>query len=256
MESKKKKLIIGVVVIICIIVVALGGFAGYTYYTTNIAPQEVVEQETLEVTDEPLYEIDGYSDYDTWMADLTAKKDAYVGFADEKIADLEGYLTEDEQNKLREYEADMAAAETILECGDIEILINQIIDPAYEKKNADIAAEEAAAQAAQTTTYTEPVYNNYSYNNSYSGSGNDFKSQGVIYQNGTRYTYYSSNVAYHYRTPEWTAGSDGLYRTSEGYIVVASGDHAQGSLVDTPFGTGQVLDSCATSGTIDIYTNF
>lgn len=83
-----------------------------------------------------------------------------------------------------------------------------------------------------------------------------FTNVGVIYENGIRYTYYSSNALYHYRTAEWTLGEDGIYRNDEGYIIVASNDHAQGTKVDTPFGKGIVLDCGCASGTIDIYTGF
>ena len=116
-----------------------------------------------------------------------------------------------------------------------------------------IAEEEAARQAyiqqQQTQTYEsapEPVY-----------SGNSFESDGVWSDGTYRYTWYSSNAAYHYRTPEWTAGSDGIYRDAEGYVVVASSDHPQGTVIEnTPFGAAKVYDSGCASGTLDVYTNF
>ena len=97
-----------------------------------------------------------------------------------------------------------------------------------------------------TPTYTAPS----------SGTGN-FQSDGVWYDDNYRYTWYSSNAAYHYRTPEWSAGSDGIYRDSEGYVVVASSDYAQGTVIeDTPFGAAKVYDTGCASGTLDIYTNY
>ena len=87
--------------------------------------------------------------------------------------------------------------------------------------------------------------------------GNGFESDGVWQDENYRYTWYSSNVLYHYRTPEWTAGSDGIYRDSEGYVVVASSDHPQGTVIEnTPFGAAKVYDSGCASGTLDVYTNF
>lgn len=87
--------------------------------------------------------------------------------------------------------------------------------------------------------------------------GNSFQSDGVWQDENYRYTWYSSNVLYHYRTPEWTAGSDGIYRDVEGYVVVASSDLPQGTVVDgTPFGACKVYDSGCASGTLDVYTNF
>lgn len=105
-------------------------------------------------------------------------------------------------------------------------------------------------------SYSAPVYEAPTYSTPSSGSGN-FQADGVWYDNNYRYTWYSSNAAYHYRTPEWTAGSDGIYRDSEGYVVVASSDHAQGTVItDTPFGAAKVYDTGCASGTLDIYTNY
>lgn len=76
-----------------------------------------------------------------------------------------------------------------------------------------------------------------------------------VYEYGGRVeTYYSSNVAYHYRTPEWTVDEQGFYRTSEGYYVVAASDYEQGELIETSMGTAQVLDSGCDVGITDFYT--
>ena len=118
--------------------------------------------------------------------------------------------------------------------------------------------EETSYYAPQTTTYsyTPPANPAPTYNAPSSGSGN-FQADGVWYDENYRYTWYSSNAAYHYRTPEWTAGSDGIYRDAEGYVVVASSDHAQGTVIsDTPFGAAKVYDTGCASGTLDIYTNY
>ena len=118
--------------------------------------------------------------------------------------------------------------------------------------------EETSYYAPQTTTYsyTPPANPTPTYNAPSSGSGN-FQADGVWYDENYRYTWYSSNAAYHYRTSEWTAGSDGVYRDSEGYVVVASSDHAQGTVIeDTPFGPAKVYDTGCASGTLDVYTNY
>lgn len=118
--------------------------------------------------------------------------------------------------------------------------------------------EETSYYAPQTTTYsyTPPANPAPTYNTPSSGSGN-FQADGVWYDENYRYTWYSSNAAYHYRTPEWTAGSDGVYRDSEGYVVVASSDYAQGTVIEnTPFGAAKVYDTGCASGTLDIYTNY
>lgn len=84
----------------------------------------------------------------------------------------------------------------------------------------------------------------------------NFRSMGVIFMHGYRYSYYSSRVLYHYRTGEWYDCDDHIYRTKDGYVVVASKNHAMGAIVPTPFGPGKVLDRCHINGTIDIYVSF
>lgn len=120
-------------------------------------------------------------------------------------------------------------------------------EAAAEAERQRIAAEEAARQAAQVQTQSQPV----------SSGGSSFRSDGVWYDGQFRYTWYSSNVLYHYRTPEWSAGADGIYRDSEGYVVVASSDHPQGTIIsNTPFGAAKVYDTGCASGTLDVYTNY
>lgn len=81
-------------------------------------------------------------------------------------------------------------------------------------------------------------------------------SKGVNWHNGRKETYYSSNVLHHYRTSEWTVDEYGVYRDSDGYVVVAASDLEQGSEVSTSFGMGKVYDSGCAAGTTDIYTNW
>lgn len=88
-------------------------------------------------------------------------------------------------------------------------------------------------------------------------SGSSFKRDGVWYYGGFKYTWYSSNVLHHYRTSEWTPDSQGVYRDSDGYAVVASEDFPFGSVIsDTPFGAAKVYDCGCPSGVIDVYVNF
>lgn len=88
------------------------------------------------------------------------------------------------------------------------------------------------------------------------GSGN-FRSDGVWYYGGYRFTWYSSRVLYHYMTDQWTPDEQGIYRDSDGYAVVASDDFPYGTVIeDTPFGAAKVYDRGCASGTIDVYVNF
>ena len=134
---------------------------------------------------------------------------------------------------------------------------------AAKKEEEERKAAEAKKQEVKPTPPPPPVTpdkKKYASPSGYQvmtdGTVVNFRSMGVIYMHGYRYSYYSSKVLYHYRTPEWYACDDHLYRTADGYIVVASKDHPQGSIVPTPFGKGKVLDVCYASGTIDIYVDF
>ena len=119
---------------------------------------------------------------------------------------------------------------------------------AWEEEQARIAAEQARQAAAARS---------YSGGSSIGGIGSNFKRDGVWYDDRYRYTYYSSRVLRHYRTSEWTPDGNGVYRDKDGYAVVASNDHAQGTVVTgTPFGDAKVYDSGCASGTLDVYVNF
>lgn len=133
----------------------------------------------------------------------------------------------------------------------------------HEAKAAREAEEQAAAAAAAAAVdnqggyyeaeYWEPEY----YEPQYGGYSNDFMRDGVRYgEDGTRFTWYSSNAAYHYRTDEWTPDDEGFYRTDDGLYVVASSDYPEGTVISTPWGDGVVLDSGCESGTVDMYTAF
>lgn len=82
------------------------------------------------------------------------------------------------------------------------------------------------------------------------------RNSGVNYHNGWRETYYSSNVLRHYRIGEWSTDANGVYRDSDGYVIVASTSDPFGSIVSTSFGAGKVYDTGCDAGTHDIYTNW
>lgn len=161
--------------------------------------------------------------------------------------------------------ADIPEIEPVIQHVDMDSELAQMaadIEPAPFVVETEEEIVEYVAPVSYDTTYdtgysySAPVYEAPTYSAPSSGSGN-FQSDGVWYDNNYRYTWYSSNAAYHYRTPEWTAGTDGIYRDSEGYVVVASSDHAQGTVItDTPFGPAKVYDTGCASGTLDIYTNY
>ena len=124
---------------------------------------------------------------------------------------------------------------------------------AEQEEQARKEAEEAEYQAYLASLYT-PSYITSTYADTPNGTLT--KSGGVNYYNGRRETWYSSNQLYHKDTANWTVGSDGVYRDSDGYVVVASSDHKKGTKVETSLGTGKVYDSGCASGTTDIYTKW
>ena len=189
---------------------------------------------------------EGCIDQEQWQNEFDTKA-AELESVHSELLELRDYLSEDNQAIVDNFNLDSFKYISELEetNGQFAAMRDEALaakERQLERQRQQHAAQQQQQQAAQQQ--------------SYSGNSGSFQSQGVIYQNGIRYTYYSSNVLYHYRTPEWNAGSDGIYRDSAGYIVVASSDHSQGSVVSTPFGAGKVYDSGCASGTIDIYTNF
>ena len=112
-----------------------------------------------------------------------------------------------------------------------------------EEEERQRKIEEEARQAVQSTQIRS------------NGSGLT-KSSGVNWYNGWRETYYSSRVLYHYMTPQWTAGADGVYRDSDGYVIVSSSSESYGTITDTSFGMGKVYDTGCALGTHDIYVNW
>lgn len=85
-----------------------------------------------------------------------------------------------------------------------------------------------------------------------------FKQMGVVYDGGTRYTWYSQNVlpGGGLDIPGRHVDEDGYIADSRGRIAVASSDHPIGTELDTPFGPATVYDTGCASGTVDIYTDF
>lgn len=78
---------------------------------------------------------------------------------------------------------------------------------------------------------------------------------GVYEYNGVTETYYSSQVLYHWQTPEWWEDDEGFWRTDEGYYVVANDAHDYGEVIETSKGLAQVLDG-GCGGNVDFYTTW
>ncbi len=86
------------------------------------------------------------------------------------------------------------------------------------------------------------------------------RSNGVVYYNGHKETWYSTNEACGQATavsiPGKHVADDGTIRDADGYICVASSDLSFYTVVDTTLGPGKVYDCGCSHGTIDVYTNW
>ena len=94
----------------------------------------------------------------------------------------------------------------------------------------------------------------YDYETGYTWQPESLNAYDGIYWYGDRLeTYYSSNVAYHYMTPEWWLDEEGFYRTAEGYYVIAASDYEYGTVIEGSKGLCQVLDCGCDWGISDYY---
>lgn len=220
---------------------------------------ETKDVPALEISDrkepikkEPIFDLEGRPDKETWDTDFENLKAAALDLDTtirQNLSDL-NVFTEETKAVTDVYLLQIQNAKTIAEIEDAVTQLNWINDGVL----ASIAENPPVEYYYDDSAY----YGGSNGGGGYTGGGysNDFQSQGTVYENGIAYKYYSSNVLYHYRTPEWSLNSSGFYQTGDGYLVVASSDHPQGTIVNTPWGPGQVLDSGCDSGVIDMYTGF
>lgn len=244
------KLFIGYVIALTIACIVL---AVTLFNVTHSVTEEQTENFDFnieEISEETVPNYEGYASLREWYNVFETNIINYAGKAEATIAEYEGYITDEQAQQLRSLEDSIIGAESIEEqknaMADFDKLVEELIKY-KEEVDAELAAQ------AEAAGYSE------SYDGgSYSGDTASFRSQGVIYQNGVRYTWYSQNVlpGGGLDIPGRHVGDDNLIYDGEGYVVVASNDHMQGTVVDTPFGEGRVYDSGCDSGTIDIYTNF
>ena len=113
------------------------------------------------------------------------------------------------------------------------------------ERQAQIAAEEAAKEQQQVSSggYVSP---------------SELRTQGVIYDNGIKYTWYSEKVlpGGGLNIPGRHVDGNGYVCDGDGYICVASCDYPQGTILSTPFGPAKVYDVCPTSGIVDVYVSW
>lgn len=131
----------------------------------------------------------------------------------------------------------------------------------YEQLDAITQAREAEEewyepqyQESDVTGYYAPSNDTFSADYVVSDGLNTFT--GVNYHDGRTETYYSSNVLYHYRTPEWTLDDEGFWRDADGYYVVAASDKVQGETFTGSKGECKVYDTGCNEGVTDYYVNW
>ena len=187
-----------------------------------------------------------------WNASMEAKRDSLEMRA-QIIMNMYGdYATDDERAVLQ---GCIDGAGSLLTMGEVDAKSTELDELRTALEDAKREALEAAAEA-EAAEAAQASYYNAGYTPSYANGSGLTRSAGVNNYNGRRETYYSSNVLYHYRTGEWTQDSEGFWRDSDGYYVVAAGDMAQGSTFTGSKGDCKVYDSGCAAGTTDYYTGW
>lgn len=183
------------------------------------------------------YRGDGYGSMQEWNASMEAKRDSLEMRA-QIIMNMYGdYATDDERAVLQ---GCIDGAGSLLTMGEVDAKSTELdelrtaLEDAKREALEAAAAEAEAAEAAQASYYNAGYTPSYASAASYANGSGLTRSAGVNNYNGRRETYYSSNVLYHYRTGEWTQDSEGFWRDSDGYYVVAAGDRPRARPLRAP----------------------
>lgn len=214
-----------------IIILLILGIVLYILNTQN-QPIKIKTIENQNIVEQKI-NLEGCNNLSEWLKDYVENIKAYQGKTVDIKSKLKKYMNQSQIDEMTFLE------DRIINASSIEA------QKEYIKRYNEILEK--------INTYKKEQENKFSY-----PSTGNFKSAGVIYQNGIRYTWYSQNVlpGGGLNIPGRHVGDNNLIYDNNNYIVVASTDYAYGTVVDTPFGTGKVYDSGCASGTIDIYTNF
>lgn len=244
-----------VVVFVCCIICS--EHYGNKYYIEQAETEEIEYVEETDISDNVVavecnikmfpYQEKGYANLKEYYDDMRVKNEDVVGVADEAAAYYADVITEEQKELLYEYE---------------DVLSSTLSYDKYEKYYyllEDLLAELDDAMAAVLPVYYSNSDNSGNGGGYYTSNGNCLtRSGGVFWFNGRRETWYSQNVlpGGGLNIPGRHVAADGTIRDADGYIVVASGDHEKGAVVDTSLGAGKVYDYCETSGTTDVYVNW
>lgn len=256
MKSKKKILIGSLIVLI--LAVALITVPQIVTSTAQ-AEEETTEESIYAYNNDSeldkvhlpiqMYKEEGYDDFKTWWEELQEKRKSYEGVTEDIIAELDGYLSNEEISALQEKELKIINARCFADLDQYIEEYEELVQPAVEKKNEAEASKGYSSSSGRSGS-------SYSGGN-YSGNYSNFRSAGVLYDSGYRYTYYSSNVLYHYNTANWDLGDDGIYREN-GRVVVASDAYPNGTVLNTEMFGECIVRDCGVgrSDTLDVYTAY
>lgn len=196
------------------------------------------------------WQTEGYEDLATWWDDLKAKRAEYAGKAEEAISAYGSYLSEEQQNKLRDLENELVSATSFAEIDELDAQFNEVVS-AGETAKADAEAL-AAQQSATVSTSSGGSYSSGGSGN-YSGSYYDFLTAGIVYHNGNKFSYYSQSVLPGGGLNIPGRHTDGGFvRDGDGYICVAN-DGPLGSVISTPWGEAKIYDRGTSGNHYDVY---
>ena len=198
---------------------------------------------------------DGYASVDSWNQVKQEKIDTFNSLKEE-IHNLSSYVDSETMAEL-----DGIDTTTFRYIEDVENQITKFTEVKTQAEQAKATAEADAKRRAMTYQQTSSS-TNYSYgggststnySGSYSGDYYSFLRDGVVYNNGNKYTYYSQSILPGGGLNIPGRHTDGGFvKDGDGYIVVANSS-ANGSVVDTPWGPGKVYDKGTSGNHYDIY---
>lgn len=206
-------------------------------YTGNNASNTSDEAEGSDVS----YLEMGYNSLEEYNNDMDKRHKKAVGMASKTIKKHKNVITKAQRKSLRKYETQM-----------IESVSPAKYDKALSRFN-ELKSELKKKQKEYDATGGVGKYTGGSFK-----IPHNFRSAGVLSDSKFRYTYYSSRVLYHYKTPQWTLCKDGLYRDSKGRVIVASDDYKHGTVLQSPLLGTCIVQDCGvgSSRTLDVYVGW
>lgn len=191
-----------------------------------------------------------YNDLKIKYDELSSEKDELVITIEE--LEKQTVTTEEETTEVTETKEEVTTEAVYVEVTE-EVYVEE---PIEASEPAVVPVEE---ETEEVVTHAED--DGMQYSARYDTDANRLtRSNGVVYYNGHKETWYSTNEAAGQATavsiPGKHVAEDGTIRDEDGYICVASSDLAFYTVVDTTLGPAKVYDCGCSHGTIDVYTNW